>query len=50
MQERLRTAEIRVNPRYGRLDRATGEVVTVRSTSTGGGFQPTSAPSPGASP
>ena len=50
MQERLRSAEIRVNPRYGRLDRASGEVVAVRSTSTGGGFQPTSAPSPGASP
>lgn len=50
MQERLRTAEIRVNPRYGELDRATGEVVPVRSTDTGGGFQPTSAPSDTAAP
>lgn len=50
MQERLQSAEIRVDPRYGRLDPATGEVVAVRSTSTGGGFQPTSAPSPSASP
>lgn len=46
MRERLQTAEIRVNPRYGRLDRASGEVVAVRSTSTGGGFQPTASPSP----
>ena len=46
IRERLQTAEIRVNPRYGRLDRASGEVVAVRSTSTGGGFQPTASPSP----
>ena len=50
MQERLQTAAIRVNPRYGRLDPATGQVVAVRSTNTGGGFQPTTAPTPTASP
>ncbi|HEU4355496.1 MAG TPA: peptidylprolyl isomerase [Actinomycetota bacterium] len=50
MQERLQTAAIRVNPRYGRLDPATGQVVAVRSTNTGGGFQPTTAPTPSASP
>lgn len=45
MQDRLRTAEIRVNPRYGVLDRTTGEVVPVRSTSTDSPFVPPATPS-----
>lgn len=35
MRERLRTAEISVNPRYGRFDPTTGEVLPVRTTGTG---------------
>lgn len=35
MHERLRTAEISVNPRYGTFDPATGEVQPVRSTGAG---------------
>lgn len=35
MHERLRTAEISVNPRYGRFDPTTGEVLPVRTTGTG---------------
>ena len=50
MQERLRIAEIRVNPRYGSFDRATGEVVPVRSTNTDSPFEPTTAPSPSTAP
>ncbi len=34
LQDRLANAEIRVNPRYGRLDEQTGQVVPVRSTQT----------------
>ena len=32
LRRRLASADIRVNPRYGRLDRTNGEVVPVRST------------------
>jgi foldase protein PrsA len=35
MRERLRTAEISVNPRYGTFDPETGEVLPVRSTDAG---------------
>ena len=41
MHERLRTAEISVNPRYGTFDAQTGEVLPVRSTSTSGASGPT---------
>lgn len=34
LRGRLRTAAVTVNPRYGRFDRSTGEVVPVRSTGT----------------
>ncbi|MGZ8593176.1 MAG: peptidylprolyl isomerase [Actinomycetota bacterium] len=50
MQERLRTAKIRVNPRYGMLDRATGEVVPVRSTNTDGPFVPPASAAPSVAP
>lgn len=40
MHERLRTAEISVNPRYGTFDAETGEVLPVRSTSTSGASGP----------
>jgi len=43
--DRLSAARIRVNPRYGMLDRATGQVVTVRSTNTDSPFRPTGSPS-----
>lgn len=35
LAERVATADISVNPKYGRLDAATGEIVPVRSTATG---------------
>lgn len=35
MHERLKSAEISVNPRYGTFDPETGEVLPVRSTDTG---------------
>ena len=50
MKERLQTARIRVNPRYGMLDRATGEVVPVRSTNTDSPFVPPASTSPSAAP
>ena len=34
LAERVRSADIRVNPRYGRLDVATGRIVPIRSTDT----------------
>jgi foldase protein PrsA len=34
LQERLSGADISVNPRYGRLDRTTGQIVPIRSTAT----------------
>lgn len=50
--DRLAAAKIRVNPRYGMLDRATGQVVPVRSTNTDSPFRPTASPSapPSSSP
>ena len=38
MQERLRTADITVNPRYGQFDIATGQVEPVRTTNTDSPF------------
>ncbi|MBI2237779.1 MAG: peptidylprolyl isomerase, partial [Actinobacteria bacterium] len=35
LRDRLATAEITVNPKYGRLDTATGQIVPIRSTATG---------------
>jgi foldase protein PrsA len=35
LRERLAAADITVNPKYGRLDVATGEVLPIRSTATG---------------
>src|SRR5581483_4123579 len=35
LQGRLASADISVNPKYGRLDTATGEIVPIRSTATG---------------
>lgn len=35
LSDRLVSAEIVVNPKYGRLDEATGQVVPIRSTATG---------------
>lgn len=46
MHERLREAEITVNPRFGRFDPETGEVLPVRSTSTAGPTGPTSVTGP----
>ncbi len=45
LQDRLDTARIRVNPRYGVFDRATGQVEPVRSTNTDGPFVPPASPS-----
>lgn len=47
LRDRLATADISVNPKYGRLDTATGQIVPIRSTATG---SPASSPSPAASP
>lgn len=47
MQERLRTADVTVNPRYGEFDIATGQVEPVRSTNTDSPFQ---IPSPALTP
>ncbi len=44
MRERLRTADIEVNPRYGALDRSTGEVRPVRSTDADEASSPAAAP------
>lgn len=46
MHERLREATITVNPRFGRFDPETGEVLPVRSTSTEGPTAPTSVTGP----
>ncbi len=46
MHERLREAEISVNPRFGTFDPETGEVLPVRSTSTAGPTGPTSVTGP----
>ena len=46
--EQLATADISVNPKYGKLDAETGEVVPVRSTATG--IPGTSSPTAPASP
>jgi parvulin-like peptidyl-prolyl isomerase len=47
MLEQLDSTEIDVNPRFGRLDRETGEVVAVRSTAAEGEEgQPTGATAP----
>jgi foldase protein PrsA len=35
LKERLRAADISVNPKYGRLDVATGEILPIRTTATG---------------
>jgi hypothetical protein len=35
LDEQYGTVDVEVNPRYGRLDVATGEVVAVRSTEDG---------------
>ena len=48
MGEQLATADISVNPKYGKLDAKTGEVVPVRSTATG--VPATSSPTAPASP
>jgi hypothetical protein len=45
LQGALSTAEITVNPKYGRLDLTTGDVVPIRSTAAG-----QSSPSPSAGP
>lgn len=45
LRGRLQTAAVTVNPRYGRFDRSTGQVVPVRSTGTG-----EASPSPTGSP
>jgi hypothetical protein len=42
MQEAMATADISVNPRYGTLDVATGQVEPVRSTNTDSPFVPSS--------
>jgi PPIC-type PPIASE domain len=51
LQDQLRSADVVVNPRYGFLDLATGQVEHVRSTVTGGGaVLPSVALSPSPSP
>lgn len=44
--ERYESGDIEVNPRYGRLDTATGEVVPIRSTAEDGTATPTGATAP----
>lgn len=46
LSDRLVSAEIVVNPKYGRLDEATGRVVPIRSTATGTPASPGPASSP----
>ncbi len=46
LRDRLANAEISVNPKYGRLDPSTGEIVPIRSTAAGSA---PSTPSPAAS-
>src|SRR5581483_3488592 len=49
LRGRLASADISVNPKYGRLDTSTGEIVPIRSTTTGS-RSPTPSPTPLASP
>jgi parvulin-like peptidyl-prolyl isomerase len=46
LREQYETVDVEVNPRYGRLDVATGEVVAVRSTEDGSTETATVPPSP----
>jgi len=46
LRDRLSSAEISVNPKYGRFDPATGQVVVIRSTVTGSPVPPAATPSP----
>jgi parvulin-like peptidyl-prolyl isomerase len=45
----LLAADITVNPKYGRLDRTTGDVVPIRSTATGEPSGSIGSPPPGPS-
>jgi foldase protein PrsA len=45
LKERLSRADITVNPKYGRLDPSTGEILPIRSTATGSP-EPSGSPSP----
>jgi hypothetical protein len=50
LKGRLSSAKVEVNPRYGRFDRSTGNVVPITSTATGQPSSPTpSSSTPGAS-
>ncbi|HZD80412.1 MAG TPA: peptidylprolyl isomerase [Actinomycetota bacterium] len=50
LQQRLADADISVNPKYGRLDRNSGEVVPVRTTATGSEAPTSPAPAASATP
>ncbi len=51
LQQRLASADISVNPKYGRLDAKTGEIVPIRSTEAAPSASPrASTPAPAASP
>jgi foldase protein PrsA len=49
LQDRLKNAAITVNPKYGKLDPATGEIVPITSTATGS-LTPSSGPGATSSP
>ncbi len=46
IRKQLATADITVNPKYGRLDETTGEVVPIRSTATGSSAPASVGPTP----